>query len=141
MHEMRSDAVCPGDRSWQSGPVCVRQLGAGSTKWRRNSARFNRRVGREGRAVWRLVITATAATLLILVGLLTIALNSLLYVNSADEVETVMKEGGVAMSEESLFRFVHIYYGSFIAVGTVLILLGAPIYKFPLFCPLAGLLL
>ncbi len=82
----------------------------------------------------------TAQITLILVGLLTIALNAFLLINSTNEVEQVMKEGEVGMSREALLQFVQIFYGSFIAVGVVLILLGALLYQFPLFCPLAGLL-
>ncbi len=78
---------------------------------------------------------------LIFVGILTIALNSFLYFNSENEVQQVMNSGDVAMSQEALLRFVRIFYGSFIAVGVVLMMLGALIYQFPLFCPLAGLII
>jgi len=82
-----------------------------------------------------------AQVTLILVGLLTIALNGFLFFNSTNEVQQVMGSGDVAMSQDSLLRYVQILYGSFIAVGTVMLILGALIYQFPLFCPLAGLLL
>ena len=78
---------------------------------------------------------------LIFVGLLTIALNSILYLNATNEVAQVMKAGDVAMSEDALLRFVRIIYGSFIAVGAIEVLLGALIYQFPLFCPLTGLII
>ena len=78
---------------------------------------------------------------MIFVGLLTIALNSILYLNATNEVAQVMKAGDVAMSEEALLRFVRIIYGSFIAVGAIEVLLGALIYQFPLFCPLTGLII
>jgi hypothetical protein len=52
-----------------------------------------------------------------------------------------MKDGDAGMSQESLLLFVQIFYGAFIAVGTIMIILGALIYQFPLFCPLAGLIL
>ena len=84
---------------------------------------------------------ATAQITLILVGLLTIALNGFLLFNAPNEVQEVMQGGNVAMTQESLLQFVQIFYGAFIAVGTIMIILGALIYQFPVFCPLAGLIL
>ncbi len=83
----------------------------------------------------------TAQITLILVGLLTIGLNGFLLFNASNEVENVMKGGDVAISQQSLLQFVQIFYGSFIAVGVAMIILGALIYQFPVFCPLAGLIL
>ncbi len=83
----------------------------------------------------------TAQVTLILVGLLSIGLNGFLLFNAPNEVQEVMKSGDVAMSQEALLQFVQIFYGAFMAVGAVMLLLGALIYQFPVFCPLAGLIL
>ena len=83
----------------------------------------------------------TAQITMILVGLLSIGLNGFLLFNAPNEVAEVMKGGDVAMSQESLLQYVQIFYGAFIAVGVAMLLLGALIYQFPVFCPLAGLIL
>lgn len=83
----------------------------------------------------------TAQITMILVGLLSIALNGFLLFNAPNEVAEVMKGGDVGMSQESLLQYVQIFYGGFIAVGVAMLILGALIYQFPVFCPLAGLIL
>ena len=84
---------------------------------------------------------AMAQITLILVGLLNVVLYSVMYVNAPNEVQQVMKSGDVAMSEETLLQWARVIYGAYIAAGTIMFLLGALIYQFPVFCPLAGLLL
>lgn len=82
-----------------------------------------------------------AQIILVLVGLISVAVNGFLYFNATNEVEQVMKSGNVVMSQESLLFYVQSIYGGFIAVGVTMILLGALIYQFPVFCPLAGLII
>ncbi len=83
----------------------------------------------------------TAQVILILVGIVSIALNTFLFINAPDEVQKVMDGGDVRMSQEALLQFVQTFYGVFIAIGVIMLLLGALIYQFPVFCPLAGLIL
>lgn len=78
---------------------------------------------------------------LIFVGLLTIAAYTFLYFNATTEVQQEAAKGDVPMSQETMLFFVRVVYGSFIAIGVVELLLGALIYQFPLFCPLAGLII
>ena len=83
----------------------------------------------------------TAQVLMILVGLISIGVNGFLFYNAPNEVQEAMKGGDVPMSQEALLRFVQLLYGAFIAVGVAMLILGALIYQFPVFCPLAGLIL
>ena len=83
----------------------------------------------------------TAQVLMILVGLISIGINGFLLFNAPNEVQEAMKGGDVPMSQESLLHFVQLLYGAFMAVGVAMLILGALIYQFPVFCPLAGLIL
>jgi hypothetical protein len=82
-----------------------------------------------------------AQVLMILVGLTTIGLNGFLLYNAPNEVQQVIKDEDAGFSETALLRVAQTVYGVFIALGITMIILGALIYQFPVFCPLAGLII
>ncbi|MDX1927399.1 MAG: hypothetical protein SFV81_12835 [Pirellulaceae bacterium] len=83
----------------------------------------------------------TAQVLMIIVGLLTIGANAFLLYNAPNEAQEAMKDAEGGLSQASLLLVGQTIYGIFIALGVTMILLGALIYQFPVFCPLAGLII
>jgi DNA-directed RNA polymerase subunit M/transcription elongation factor TFIIS len=83
----------------------------------------------------------TAQVILIIVGVLTILLNGFLFLQAENEVDAVMRGGDAQIDRGSLLLFVRVFYGAFMGLGVAFIALGILVYKFPVFCPVAGLVL
>jgi uncharacterized integral membrane protein len=84
----------------------------------------------------------SARWILIIVGILTILLNTFLLINSQKEVqEVIQQQGEVDISAAGLLLFVRVIYGGFILFGCIFIALGLVVYQFPLMAPLTGLIL
>ncbi len=84
---------------------------------------------------------STAKWIMIVVGLLTVAVNIFLFLNAEAEVNTVMQQGQADLDAGTLLLFVRVFYGGFILSGLVMITLGALVYQFPLASPIAGLVI
>jgi DNA-directed RNA polymerase subunit M/transcription elongation factor TFIIS len=82
-----------------------------------------------------------ARGILIFIGILQILFYTVLLLNSHNEVDKVLSEGGAEVSREWLIMFCYLVYGAYVGIGITFIVLAILIYRFPLFCTVSSLIL
>lgn len=79
---------------------------------------------------------------LVIVGVLTIGVNVFLFINATQEIDNLVQgQEELAVDAATAVTVVRVIYGAAIFSGLVFIVLGMLVYRFPIMCPLVGLLM